>query len=329
MNVEVETGSPSRDWLDDAVRRISEFGLVGLLVAVIIAFTIVSGSTFLSFDNFVGVLRAAAPVGIAAIGLTIVLAMRDFDLSIAAVASIAGVVLASAVDAGWGPLAVLLALLVAAAVGIVNGLLIAYAGTHPFITTLGMAAAVQGLVYVVTDGSIFVTASEYPLGWLNDKVIGVHMSVWLLAVLFLAAGVLMEQSPLGRQMRAIGGSREGALQAGIKVARSRALGYIFSAVFAGIAGLVIVTMQQVAQPTSGDAILLPAFAAVFLGAVAVRAIPEPNHLGTLLGMFLVALVANGLTIANASAAVQPLTQGGLLVLALAVGGARRMERAGA
>lgn len=305
-----------------ALRGVLDHSALALLALVLVVFTALNGSRFLNFDNLSDVLLAAAPVGVAAAGLTVVLAMRDFDLSIGAVASISGVVLAQSVEQGWGAWALIPALGVALAIGAANGVMVAYGGMNPFITTLGVAAAVQGLIWTFTDGIVYV-ASDYPLNWLNDQALGLPIAGLTMLVLVVVLGVVVDQTPLGRRMRAIGGSARGAAQAGIRVRRMRLVGFLASAGCAGLAGVLIVSLQQGGYPTGGDPLLIPAFAAVFLGTVALRRTPDPNHFGTLVGLLLMALVTNGLTIADAAIAVQPVVEGSLLVVALALGGMRR------
>lgn len=301
--------------------RLLQFSLPLLLLCIVIVFGALEGGRFLSLANFQTVLSGSVAVGIAAIGLTMVLVMRDFDLSIASVASISAVVLAQSVENGFGAMSLVFALAVAIAVGLANGLMVAYLGTNAFITTLGTAAAVQGLVYLLTSGTIFISGT-YPFEYVNEKLLGVSGGVWTLLGLVALAALLLEQTPLGRMMNAIGGSPEGARQAGIPVQRVRLFGYVCSSVCACLAGAMIVSRQMVADPTAGTAILIPAFAVVFIGAVALRAMPQPNQLGTIFGVVLVGLVANGLTLVNASPALGPMVEGSLLVIALALAAVR-------
>jgi ribose transport system permease protein len=297
---------------------VDKLGILGALLVMIAVFSILRPDTFLTTENFTNVLVQAAPLAAIAFGLTVVLVMGDFDLSVAAMSSLAGAVavyLMTRDGVGWIP-AILIALLVGVAVGIANGLLVAYAKNSSFIITLASGTILTGIEFTITkQETLFENVPQSYIELGQGSIGGIRTLLLIAAAVFLACLILLEKTELGRYMRAVGGNSEAARLAGLNVARLRLTGFVIVAVAAAISGIMLTAQAGSSTPSGASGLLLPAFAAAFLGAAAFRP-GEFNVAGTLVGVLILAVIQNGLTLMNADPAVINLVQGGILIAAV-------------
>ena len=244
--------------------------------------------------------------------------MQDFDLSIAGMIGLGGAVAVVLMSNGmnWG-LAVVLALLVGVAGGMLNGFLIAYLGGSAFVITLAMSTVFVGLEFAVTDQKTIFDG--IPNGYVDFAQ--KHILFDLPAQVFIAAGLavlvwlLLSQTEIGRYMHAIGGGPEAARLSGIRTREIRTLGFVIAAVMAVAAGILITSSAASSTPQVGTPYLLPAFAAVFLGSAAFK-VGQFNAPGTVLGVLMLGVIQNGLTMLSLSTAVINIVQGTILASAI-------------
>jgi ribose transport system permease protein len=307
--------------------NLGRFGVLGAFLLTFATFAVLRSDTFLTVENLKNVVTQSSALAIIAFGLTVVLSMRDFDLSVAAMASLGGnlAVYLMAVEGVDWRLAILIALCAGAAGGAVNGWLVAYVGASSFVITLALGTVFAGIEYQITgQETIFdnVAAGFVNLG--QKEVLGLNLQVFTALGTFVVAYLLLEQTESGRYMRAVGGNPEAARLSGVKVAKLRLAGFMFCGVTAVLAGLVLTAQAGSASPNIGTGYLLPAFAAAFLGSAAFR-VGEFNCVGTILGVLFLGVIQNGLTLMDASTAVINIVQGAILVFAVTLPrlGARR------
>jgi ribose transport system permease protein len=297
---------------------LARFGVLGAFVVSCVVFGLLSPGTFVTSANLTAILTQASPLAVVAFGLTVVLAMRDFDLSIGAMAGLAGAVsvaLMSQQGVSW-PIAVLIALGVAVVTGTANGILTAYAGASSFVITLAAGTILTGVEYTITGQKTLF--ENVPEGFVNigqGTVLGIRYLIVVAFVVFVLAWLLLDKTEVGRRMRAVGGNPEAAHLAGIDVRRLRLIGFVIVALCAAVAGLLLTAQAGSSSPNQGTALLLPAFAAAFLGSASFQP-GEFNAQGTLLGVLFLAVIQNGLTILSASPSVINLVQGAVLILAV-------------
>jgi ribose transport system permease protein len=301
---------------------VARYGLLAGLALVIVIFSALRPETFPTWDNVETTLVLAAPLLVVASGLTVVLVMGDFDLSIGGMIGLSGavaVVLMSDGGVAW-PVAVVVALLAAVVVGIANGVLVGYRGLSSFIITLAMGTVLLGIEYLLTDQqTIFdnVPASYGDIA--STPVLGLGLQVW---IAFAFAGViylLLHQAEIGRYMHAVGGNREAARLAGVATSRLRLIGFVVAAVAACIAGILITSQSGASTPNSGASFLLPAFAGVFLG----TAVFKPGQFtlpGTVVGVLFLSVIQTGLTMVDLTTAVVNIVQGLILMVAVFASG---------
>jgi ribose transport system permease protein len=311
-----------------ALRFTSRFGAVVALLLLIVLFTVLRPEQFLSSANIVSILGQVAVVGIMALGLTATLIMLEFDLSIGWVGSLAGMLVC-----GWManngmpvPLAILLALAVGAGIGLANGLVVTGLGVNAFIGTLAMGSVVSG---AISWYSISPISAGIPVGFSNigqGKVLGIPGPVFIMVAVAIVLYVLFEKMVPGRKMYAIGGNSEAARLSGVPIDRYRILAFMISGVCAAAAGIVLASSLASGQPLGATGFLLDAFAAVFLGAATWR--DGEFHIGgTLVGVLIIGVIFNGLSLLDAPAWSKDVMRGSILILAVGASGILRRTRA--
>ncbi|WP_419925776.1 ABC transporter permease [Candidatus Poriferisocius sp.] len=311
---------------------LSRYGVVFASLASILAFAILN-DRYIQLDGILSSLSLGSPLLMLALGLTVVLTMGDFDLSVTGLTSAAGaivVILMVNHDWSWG-LAVFVGLIFCLVAGSLNGLLVSYAGMPSFITTLATGLILIGTRYESADGRNITGSTSLPDIYRDfgigepDPLLGVRTPVWIAAGLAILLWLLMSKTEVGRYMYAIGGNPEAARLSGINVKALRASGFAlvgFMALFAAVTSTAR-TASSVAD--SGFSTLLGAYAAAFLGAAASRRTLF-NVPGTVLGVIFLQAVDRGLTIEGYSTGVRDIAKGCILLLAMAftlLGASRR------
>lgn len=297
--------------------------LIGFLL-VVAFFAIEIPDTFMTAKNWLNISQQVSMLAVVAFTMTIVMAMGDFDLSVGSMASLAGIVAALAFRDGqavW--VGVMLALIVGLMGGLLNGALIAYVGILPFVATLGTLTVYSGLAFLVSGGKT-IFGRDIPQLFSGFARAGLPLSgtVSLPALTILAALVLLavwftlEQTAFGRRLYAIGGNKEAARLAGIRVKRLRFLAFGLSGLGAATAGLMYASRVASANPTQGSGLMLDAIAAVFLG-MTMSEEGEPHVLATLVGVMILGVLGNGLTQMSIDSYVREVLIGTIIVLAVA------------
>lgn len=298
-------------------RRISA---VYLLVAIIVLFTLWAPSTFPHVDTARQILNANAIIGLAALALCVPLATKVFDLSFAFTMSLSGVVAAHMVVGGkpvWA--AVLVALLVAAAIGLVNAFVVIVLGVESLIATLGTGSLIQALIIVVTkEESIQGTQLGEGFAEIGQgQLFGVTLPVIYVLLAAIVLWYVFEHTPLGRKLYATGFNAEAARLAGVPTTRLQFYSLIVSATVAGWAGIVLASILSSGSPTAGTPYLLPAFAAAFLGATQLK-MGRFNAWGTVIAVIALGTGTTGLALAAAPPWSADVFTGVVLITALAM-----------
>jgi rhamnose transport system permease protein len=281
------------------------------------------GSNFLTAGNAAEVARTCVETGLLSLALTAVILTGGIDLSVGSLLGLAAV----SMGAAWRDLglpiaaAVFVAPLVGALGGALNAVLVARLGIPPLIVTLGTYSLFRGLAEGYTAGVRNYT--DFPAGFLflgQGRLTGLPAQLPLLLVAGLFFWLLLHRSPVGRGLRAIGFSPEGALHAGIPVRRRLALVYALSGLMAGLAALVYAARLGQAKADAGTGFELYAITAVVLGGTSIFGGRGSVH-GTLLGLAALALLQNGLRLADLPAELAGILTGVLLIAAI---GANRL-----
>jgi ribose transport system permease protein len=215
------------------------------------------------------------------------------------------------------------------AVGIVNGVLVAFLRLDPFIVTLGTGTVVQGVVFWISNSeSISGVDPSLSEAVVRTKVFSIPIEFYYAVGLALLIWYFLEYTPAGRRLLFVGKNRDVARLNGLHVERLRLGAMIASATIASIAGVMFVGTTGSADPLSGQALLLPAYSAAFLGATAIRP-GRYNAIGALVAVYFLVTGITGLQIMGAESFVQNLFYGGALMIAVAVSTLMRRRMAGA
>jgi len=311
-------------------------GLIGM-AAIILTFWVLLPDTFMTAQNWLNISQQVSMLLVVAATMTVVMAMGDFDLSVGAMASLSGIVAATLFTAGWPvPAALAAALAVGLIGGLVNGLLISLVGILPFVATLATLTVFSGAAFMVSDGRTIFGAdipegfSQFARGGLplwteGERVIRLpNLTLVALAVTAIA-WVTLEQTTYGRRLYAIGGNRDAARLAGVRVTALRLSAYLFTGAGAAIAGLMYAARVASANPTQGDGLMLTAIAAVFLG-MTLTENNQPRVLATLAGVVILGVLDNGLTQKNVDSYVREVLIGLIIIAAVGISALGRRPR---
>lgn len=317
-----------------AVRRYGT--LLGFLVLVLVFWASIPG-TFMSVRNWLNISQQVSMLAVVAMGMTVVMAMGDFDLSVGSMASLAGVVAAVLFHQGWPvAAAVPAALLVGLLGGVVNGVLVSLVGILPFVATLGTLTVFNGLAFLVSGGrTIFgrdipAAFSGFARGGIDVNLFGATPVV-VPALTLTALGVLgfvwvlLEQTVFGRRLYAIGGNFEATRLAGVPVERLRLAAFALTGLAAAAGGLMVASRVASANPTQGSGLMLDAIAAVFLG-MTMSEEGEPRAHATVLGVLALGVLDNGLTQLSIDSYVRQVLVGSIIVATVAFSSFSRRPR---
>lgn len=310
--------APGRPW-------VSQFGVLIAFALTIVVFSALKPKVFPTVDNLQSILTLAAPLLILSCGLTVVLVMGDFDLSIGAIVGLGGaaaVVLMAQHGVSW-PVAVVVGIALGMAGGLANGLLIAYLGASSFIVTLAMGTVLTGVGFAI-DGqkTIFNGVPEgfRKLGQ-DDLLLGLSAPFWIACGIVVVLYLLLDQTETGRYMYATGSNPEAARLSGVRTRAMRLTGFVIVGACAALAGVLIDATSASSTPNMGSGYLLPAFAAAFLGSAAFR-VGQFNIAGTVVGVLFLGEIQTGLLMLQLDSWVVNVVQGGVLI------GAVLLSRAG-
>ncbi len=309
----------------------ARYGTLVSLIALLVVFSIARPDVFPTVNNLLNIMNQISILGTMAFGLTVCLVMGLFDLSIAAMATLGGYVatflLVQYPDTIGVPVAVLISLGVAAAIGVLNGMIVSYLGISAFIATLATGSIITGAMLGISDSKTIITGIPDAFMAIGQgSILGITNPILIMLAVGLLLWILLEHTQLGRHLYAIGGSAEASRLSGIAVKRYAPFALAICATCAGLGGLMAAAVLGAGRPQGvGDGYLLNAFAAVFIGASSLR--PGKFHiLGTLIGVLLIGVINNGLSVMGVPTYWQYIVQGVLLVAALFSAGVLTMRR---
>lgn len=268
---------------------------------------------------------------IVALGMTVVISAGGIDLSVGTAADIAAMIAVTLMAAGHGlALSLAAGLAGAAAVGVAVAVLIAGLGISPFLATLGVLFVGESVQQLATNGGTPIyLVSNFPEAGLADlahgTLLGLPVPLWIVLAAAVLVQILLRHTAFGRHVRASGAAPAVAHYSGLPVKRTLACVYLLSALLCGISGLLLAATVKSYVPLSGNAFLLDAIGAVFVGTTVSRE-ARPNVPGTLLGVFLFGMLHNGLLLIGWNFYWQQVAIGLLVFSVLAVSfAARRLQ----
>ena len=305
------------------IGKSSKLPIVLLLIGIIIFFTVLSPA-FLSLDNFLNVFRQISMIGIAGIVMICVMLTGGIDLSISAQVTLVNIVSAfMMVNMGMHPVpASLVAILITTLLGTFNGILVAYGKLIPLIATLCMQNMLKGLSYIISKGQpIFGFPESFKT--LGQGYVGaIPIPVIVLIIVAVLGAVFLNKTYIGRYFYCIGGNEEATNLSGVNTTKVKVLAYSVCGFFSGLAGIVWLSRVNSGQPTTGNGFEFDVISGIVLGGVSILG-GEGDVLGAILGVIVIGLLNNGLTLLNVGEYYQLLVKGVVLLLAIGMDSFKR------
>jgi ribose transport system permease protein len=314
------------DARDSIGRWLARNSWVGPLVALLVLYAVFSAlvpESFPTAGNARTMIRQTTVVGIAALGMTMVVILGGIDLSVGSIVAFTTVAIAWLLQAGVAPIWAALGGVIAATLcGLFNGALITGLRVMPFIVTLGAMGIIRG----AAKGLAGEQKIDAPLSWLNELIAELPAGsrwqilppgVWLLVVLALVVGGVLRYTRFGRHIFAIGSNEQTARLCGVKVTRVKTLVYTLSAALAGLAGLMQFSRLTVGDPTVAIGLELDVIAAVVIGGATLSG-GEGSVVGSLIGAMLMTEIKTGGTHLGLSNWVQEIITGVIIIVAVAL-----------
>jgi len=286
-------------------------------LVVVAVFSAARPDAFLAWSNVRAILDEASVLVVVGSGITVVLLMGEFDLSIGSVlgASSAAAVVAMSSHGAPTLLAVLIGVGVGAGVGVGNGICVARLGIPSFIATLAVGSLALGLELALAETTIAQGLHSGYLGIATSEVVGLPLPVVIAACVAVLTAILLRLTVFGRYVTAVGDNPAAARLAGVPTVSVRLLGFTLAGALTGLGGVLLSARAASYYPNSGVGLLLPAYAAAFLGLSLGRGW-RFNVLGTTLGVLLLGTVTTGLTMLNQPPWTTAVVNGAILLVAV-------------
>lgn len=310
--------------------------LIGFALILVI-FWVNLPETFMTARNWLNITQQLSMLMVVASGMTIVMVMGDFDLSVGSAASLAGIVAGLLFTLGYPVWMVVgAALLIGLLGGAFNGVLVSFVGILPFVATLATLTMFSGAAFVLSGGktisgkAIPESFSNFarggiPLGDIGGVAVMLpNLTIFALLAVF-GVWVLLEQTTFGRRLYAIGGNIEAAYLSGVAVRRLKLIAFSLTGLSAAGAGLMYASRVASANPTQGSGLMLNAIAAVFLG-MTMSEQGAPRILATVVGVLILGVLDNGLTQLSVDSYIRQILVGGIIVLAVAASSITKRSR---
>jgi len=298
-----------------------QFGLIWLLFAMVLVFSITSNA-FRTPENLLEILRSSGIYAILVLGLTWVVATGELDVSFASVAALVSMVTAYLIKIGL-PIGVIVILALAAGtlVGIINGLMVSYLKIPSLIATIATGFTATAIAKVMGEGKpIFIAVqSKIVYEFVYGKIFGIPILFLAALLIYLACRFLQDRTIMGQHLYALGENRQATQEAGINASKIVFYYFILSSVMSAIAGILVTAQFGSGQHEigGGNAVMIEGFTAVFLGAMVIKA-GKPNVIGTLIGVIILSVLVNWITLLGLPTFIVWLTRGTLLLVGVTI-----------
>jgi ribose transport system permease protein len=291
-----------------------EVRMLGLALVLAIVLSLLS-PYFLKTANLLNLLDQSVVVGIVAIGMTFVILTGGIDLSVGSVAGLTGVILGLALQHFNIPISVALAIASGAAIGLFSGALIAYFNLAAFVITLGVMAIGRSLAYIFSGQTSITNIPPELNNLVYTTVFGIQSNVLTLLVLYALAWAYLGYTKGGRTIYAVGSNKEAARTAGLNVLFYSVLPYVISGALSAVAATLMSAQILSIDPLAGSLLELDAIAAVVIGGASLYG-GRGTIIGTLIGVFIMVMIRNGLNLLGVSPFWQGSAIGGIIIAAV-------------
>ncbi|ARF68867.1 ribose ABC transporter permease [Paenibacillus larvae subsp. pulvifaciens] len=292
--------------------------LLGLIILIIIVSVL--NPSFLEPLNILNLLRQVSINALIAFGMTFVILTGGIDLSVGSILALSSAFVANMLVSGFEPiLAIIIGCFLGGMMGMINGLMITQGKMAPFIATLATMTIFRGLTLVYTDGN--------PITGLGDSMtfqllgrgyqFGIPVPAITMIITFAVLWVILHKTSFGRKTYAIGGNEKAAIVSGIKVSRFKIMIYSLAGLLSALAGAILTSRLNSAQPTAGTSYELDAIAAVVLGGTSLSG-GRGRIVGTLIGALIIGTLNNGLNLLGVSSFYQMVVKGIVILIAVLI-----------
>ncbi len=315
----------SREGKGSVLERIRQSDILVLILALVAlcVITYFLKPVFLSQRNIMNTLRQVSLTAICGFGLTMIILVGEIDLSVGSQQAVAGIISVTVLNAtGSIWLAILAALAAGVVVGGLNGILVTKLKINSMIVTLGTMAIWRGVSMVVTNAVSFQSEVPEFLNLATGFVGAVPNAVIIAAVFFAVIYYVLNHTTFGRYIYAIGGNKEASRFSGLPVDRVKLLVYIFGSVLSMLSGVLLASRMASAQPTAGLGFEMIVIASVILGGVSLSG-GVGTITGALIGMLILGVLQNALTLMDVSSFWQDITRGIVIILAVGIDSVRK------
>lgn len=295
---------------------------IGLVIALAVLFAIgaiTAGERFTDISNILTIVRYASIIGVLSVGMTFVIIGGGIDLSVGSVLGLASVVatlsaVQTVAEVSWLVM-VIVSIAVGVIAGIINGIVVSYGNVVAFMATLAMLVAARGLAEILSNRTTQIVRSQDMIEFFRSDFLGVPVLIWIFLVVAVLGWVLLNRTTFGRRTIAIGGNREAARLAGLKVRRHIVYLYALAGLTAGIAGVMFLGRTNAGTSTHGTLIELDVIAAVVVGGTLLVG-GRGTIVGSVFGVLIFATLVNVFTQNNLNTSVQAVAKGVIIVLAV-------------
>ncbi len=291
---------------------------IGLILLIIVVSIL--NPSFLDLSNLLNLLRQISINGLIAFGMTFIILTGGIDLSVGSILALSSAFIALMITSGVDPIiALIIGVLIGFVLGAVNGLLVTKGNMAPFIATLATMTIFRGLTLVITDGNPITNLGDSYLFQLFGKgyFIGIPVPAVTMIIVFVILLIILQKTTFGRHTYAIGGNEVAAKILGIKVNKIKFLIYGISGLMSALAGGILTSRLNSAQPTAGTSYELDAIAAVVLGGTSLTG-GKGRIVGTLIGVLIIGVLNNGLNLLGVSSFYQQVVKGVVILIAVLI-----------
>lgn len=292
--------------------------LLGLFILIVIVSIL--NPSFLEPLNILNLLRQVSINALIAFGMTFVILTGGIDLSVGSTLALSSAFVANMLVSGYDPiLSILAGCLLGGVMGMINGLLVTQGKMAPFIATLATMTIFRGLTLVYTDGNPITGLGESMTFQLFGRgyLFGIPVPAITMTIAFAVLWVILHKTAFGRKTYAIGGNEKAAIVSGIKVSRVKIMIYSLAGMLSALAGAILTSRLNSAQPTAGTSYELDAIAAVVLGGTSLSG-GRGRIVGTLIGALIIGTLNNGLNLLGVSSFYQMVVKGIVILIAVLI-----------
>ncbi|MFC4660689.1 ABC transporter permease subunit [Oceanobacillus aidingensis] len=299
------------------IHNVAKLGpLIGLVLIVIILSFL--SDSFLTMNNIFNLLRQISINALIAFGMTFVILTAGIDLSVGSMLALGSALTAVMLSSGLDPvIAIFIGLMIGLLLGALNGLIITKGRVAPFIATLATMTIFRGITLVITDGKPVTGLSDSKIFEFIGKgyFFWIPIPIIIMIIVFFILYFVLNNTVFGRRVYAVGGNEETATLSGVKTDRIKIFVYAITGMLAVLAGIILTSRLNSAQPTAGTMYELDAIAAVVIGGTSLMG-GRGRITGTLIGALIIGVISNGLNLLNVSSFYQQIVKGAVILFAV-------------